>query len=1159
MSSPQTPLPRATISSWSIRNPIPTILFFIIMTVVGSVAFLGMRINNFPDIQLPVVNVTFVQQGAAPSELETQVTRKVEDSLSGIGSVKTITSFVNDGVSTTVVQFQLGVEVEKATNDVRNAVAEVRSNLPADIQDPIIQRQEVAGQALIEYIIRADGLSPEQLSWFVDNDIQKKILAQKGVAKIVRSGGVNREIHIELDPALLAGQGITAAEVSQQLRSTNINLPGGRLEIGGKEQSIRTLGNASSVDALSNTRIQLQNGSSVRLADLGTVIDTWAEPRERARFNGSEVVGFSVFRSVGSSEVAVAKGVREKIELIQKTHPNMVIEEVTASVDFVDESYLASMETLLIGAILAVFVVWLFLRDWRATFVSAMAMPMSLLPTFFVMYVLNDSFNVVSLLALSLTIGILVDDAIVEIENIVRHIREGKKPFEAAIEAADEIGLAVVATTATIIAVFAPVGFMPGVVGQFFKSFALAACVSVFFSLVVARTLTPLMGAYLMRATPEKEHKDPFWMEGYLKVLHWALSADMHWRGVFLSLGFGFGGILALTGGLEMLASGGTKSLIPTAIGLIVLVACFVFSIMFGRNQVKAGQCLGPIALGIAALTLMMAIGPFFAPNAKIELSSFIAPVIILVIGGALAFGFFKLMLKHGHCLLKMRWGVLGLGIGFFILSIFIAGKLPSEFIPVGDQGRSFMSVEVPPGAQLDDTDTVVTAMLNEIKKRPEVKSVYATIGMRRASAVINLVPRYNRKLTQQELEVEFNRLVKNYPGVRVSFGQEGGGGGAQVFTLASDNADDLERVSNDLERQMRSLPELQNVSSTSNLSRPEILVTPKPDQAALMGVSALDISNAARVATVGDFDQILAKYNQGDRQIPIRVLLENASRSDMDTLSNLKVPTKFGTSVPLSAVADIRFGSGPVQITRINRTRVATVRADLAPDVPAGIAQAAVRNLPVMKSLPEGTGELITGEQEDQAELGIGFGVAIATGIVLMYVVLVLLFKSFTIPITILTALPLSFGGAFFLMLVTNKAVSMPALIGLIMLTGIAAKNSILLVEYAIEAIAKGMGRYEAMIDSAHKRARPILMTTVAMGAGMLPIAVGWGADVAFRSPMAIAVIGGLITSTILSLVFVPVAYTLVDDLSQFLGRHTRKYFTAEKETTVAQPEAGE
>ena len=1028
------------ISSWSIRNPIPTLVFFMVMAVAGLIGFNQMRVNNWPDIDFPIVVVTVIRSGAAPEELQNQVTRIVEDSVSGLGGVRHIQSYVNEGASTTVVTFQLDTDLEKATNDVRNAVAGVRGNLPSDVQDPIVSRVENAGgQALLSYVIRSDSMSPEQLSWYVDNDIAKQVLSVKGVSALTRDGGVDREIRIELDPAKLAAQGVTAGDVSGQLRSFNVNLPGGRFNSGTSEQTIRTVGGAESIAELSDKRITLSNGSSVRLGDIATVSDTWSEPRTRARFNGNEAVGFSINRTRGTSEVDVATAVRASVEKLKAANPHIQIEQVASSVDDVKVSYDTSMEALLIGALLAVIVVWLFLRDWRATFVSAVAMPMSLAPTFFVMHAMNQSFNIVTLLALSLTVGILVDDAIVEIENIVRHIREGKKPYQAAIEAADEIGLAVVATTATLIAVFAPTGFMPGIVGQFFKCFAIASCVSVFFSLVVARTLTPLMGAYLLRVKPGQKEDEPFWMAGYLALLNFCLRHRF------------------------------------------IVVIC---------------------------------------------------------------------------------------SIAFFVGSIALLMTLPSDNIPAADNGMSVLTIKLPPGSTLAETDDVVKRAVSDLRKRSEVVSTYASENMETATVIVNLVqrdvpwvgkgpdgkfgvrifPAPLRKLTQPQFEQDFSKTLKTYPGVRASFGQSGGGGGTGVaYILASDNEKALFGAVQQLTQEMQGLKELANVSSADNLSRPEIKITPKPDQAALMGVSTSTISSAARVATIGDIDQILAKYNDGDRQVPIRVLLKADARDNVSNLTTLMVPTKFGTSVPLSAVADVSFGSGPITINRIDRTRIATVNADLN-GVPNGVAAMAVQKLPMMEKIQAGkvpgVRVIVDPNTEDFASMGINMALSLATGVLLMYVVLVLLFGSFSHPLTIILALPLCYGGAFIALILCHMAVSMPSLIGLIMLTGIAAKNSILLVEYAMVAMKDGMARHEALIESAKKRARPIIMTTVAMGAGMIPVAIGHNS---FRQPMAVAVIGGLITSTLLSLLFVPVAYVLVDKMSNFFGKFISPMFEAQ------------
>jgi HAE1 family hydrophobic/amphiphilic exporter-1 len=1012
------------ISSWSIRNPIPVVLLFIVLTIAGVMSYFNLRTNNFPDVDLPVVVVSVVQAGAAPTELETQVTRLVEDSVSGLGRVKHITSTVNDSVSSTSIEFELGVDLEKATNDVRNAIAGIRQNLPADVQEPIVQRFEFTQQPIAAYTVSAPGMSPEELSWFVDNTVTKRLLLIKGVSQISRDGGVTREIRIKLDPARLEAQGVSAAAVSNQLRTSNINLPGGRGAIGGAEQAIRTVGSATSIEALRETLIPVGN-RTVRLSDLGEIVDEWSEPRGRARFNGAEVVGFSISRSIGSSELDVYEATMAEIEKLDAERDDLTIEQVTNTTADVINNFHASVEALLLGAGLAVAVVFIFLRDWRATLIAAVAMPMSLIPTFWIMDLWGQSLNVVTLLALSLTIGILVDDAIVEIENIVRHIRDGKKPYPAALEAADEIGLAVIATTATLLAVFAPTGFMGGVVGQFFKSFAIATCVSVLFSLIVARTLTPLMAAYWLRDNQGKEHGEPFWMPPYQAMLRWCL---------------------------------------------------------------------------------------------------------------------------------RFRFVVLGGGIAFFAFSIFLASLLPGEFIPVEDLSRSNISVQLPPGSTLDETDAVVKRIDAELRARPEVRSVYASIGsattsfgpgggssageVRRATLTVNLVPKSERSIRQQAFEQEMGPVLRAIPGARVQFGVEGGGGGLISISLVGDDGAVLGEAAARLEREMRELPGLSNVVSTAALVRPEILITPKADVAALQGVSTQDISQVARVATLGDADQLLPKFNLGDRQVPIRVMLTEESRSDLALLRTLRVPTSSGAAVPLSAVADVTFGAGPNQLDRYDRLRVARLSAELSGGATLGSASAAINELPAMKALPPGVTQAVSGELESLQETFTGFAFAIVTGVLLMYVVLVLLFGSFFHPITILAALPVSFGGAFLALLLTGKGLSMPALIGIIMLTGIAAKNSILLVDYAIIAMKQGMSRHDAILDAAHKRARPIIMTTMAMGLGMLPIAMALGEGTEFRSPMAVAVIGGLITSTALSLVFVPAIFSLVDGVKTRLER---------------------
>ena len=1019
------------ISSWAIKNPIPVILLFILLTIAGIAGFKGMRINNNPDVDLPFVVVTAVRPGAAPSELETQVTRLIEDSIAGLGQVRHTNSTVVDGASTTFIEFELGVDHERVTNDVRNAMSNLRGSLPQDMQEPIVTRIDISGDPLITYVVKAPTLTPEQRSWFVDNDVSRALLALRGVGEVNRQGGVSREIEVALDPDRLAAQGVTAASVSQALVSSNADLPGGRVTISGAERAIRTLGAAGSVEQLRETRVPLPAGGTVRLADLGQVTDHWAEPRSRARSDGQEVVTFNMIRARGASEVQTAEKVRKAVEKLDEEHPELEIEEITSNVKYIEESYIASMEALIIGAVLAVLVVLLFLRDWRATFLAAVAIPMSLFPTFAILAPMNQSLNGVTLLALSLTVGILVDDAIVEIENMVRHMRGGKSPYAAAMEAADEIGLAVVATTFTIVAVFAPVGFMPGIIGQFFKAFALAACISVLFSLVVARLLTPLMGAYMLKADAKHEDKDPPWMGPYLKSLNWALNN---------------------------------------------------------------------------------------------------------------------------------RWKVLAMGVPMLVVSVVLAMALPFEFQPQADRGRAEFSVELPPGATLDETDAIVQRVTRELRARPEVTTVYASVGgnaVNKGQITADLTDK-GQRISQQAFSRQMVDKFAQIPGARIGAGSNNGGGpssgGSYTLRLLSDNGPALEAAARRVEAEMRAVPGLAHVVNTASIARPEIVVTPKADQAARAGVSAGAISQAVRVATIGDVDQNLPKYNLGDRQVPIRLRLDQSAREDIAVLQTLQVPSANG-SVPLNAVADVRFGAGPSQIDRQDRSRVATITAELD-GIVVGEATKRVHDLPSVKNLPAGVKEVAAGDAEFIQEMVTGFLGALITGILLMYVVLVLLFRSFAHPVTIMVALPLAIGGAFGLLVLAKSSFSISTLIGILMLMGIAAKNSILLVEYAIMAMQEhGMDKRTAIIDAAHKRARPILMTTVAMGAGMLPTAVGLGAEVEFRAPMAIAVIGGLITSTLLSLLYIPVVFVLMDGLKVRSERLMRRIFGGQHHVAAKKP----
>ncbi|MBK1722692.1 efflux RND transporter permease subunit [Thiocystis violacea] len=1009
------------VSAWSIRHPVPAILLFILLGLLGLAGFHALGIQNFPDIELPRVIVTANLEGAAPSQLETDVARKIEDQIATIGGVQHITTTLSDGSASIQTEFDIDINIETALNDVRNAVDTVRSELPQDMTDPIVSKVNTAGSAVITFTVGSDRLDEEALSWFVDNDVSKALLAVRGVGAVSRVGGVDREVGVDLDPTRMAALGVTASDISGRLKQVQQDASGGRGDIGAGVQSVRTLGAVHDIGEIGALDIPLDGGHSVRLDEIARVHDSIAERTAYALLNGRPVVGFSVTRLKGSSEVAVAEAVRAAVDRLRERYPQVRIAEAYDTVAPVLDNYQGSMELLYEGAFLAILVVWWFLRDWRATLVAAAALPLSIIPTFAAMHWLGFSLNVLTLLSMALVVGILVDDAIVEIENIVRHLRMGKKPIQAATEAADEIGVAVIATSLTLVAVFLPTGFMGGVPGKFFREFGITAAIAVVFSLAVARMLTPMMSAYLLKPHAPGGGEGRL-MRTYLTTAAWSLDH---------------------------------------------------------RKTTLLGAVL------------------------------------------------------------------------FFAGSIALVPLLPTGFIPPADVNQTAVKIELPPGSTLAETRDAAEQARQLLAPINDITSVFTTVGaiagagpfneggsadIRKASLMVNLVHRNDRARSQIEIEQEIRERLKALPGARVSVGI-GGVGERLQLVLAGDDPELLDRASKAVERDLRSLPNLGNISSNASLQRPEIHVDVDFARAADLGVTTSAIATAIRVATAGDFEVQLPKLNLPQRQIPIRVRLDPELRTDLDAIAHLRLPAWSG-QVPLSAVADVSLSSGPAQIDRLDRERNVTIDVELAGRA-LGEVMAQVDPLPSLQHLPPGISRPASGDAERMAQVFSGFATAMLTGILCIYIVLVLLFHDFLQPTTILTALPLSVGGAFAALLLTHNSFSLPSIIGVLMLMGIVTKNSILLVEYAVKARREhGLERREALLDACRKRAQPILMTTIAMVAGMLPTALGLGAEPSFRSPMAIAVIGGLLTSTVLSLLVIPVVFTFVDDLVKGLRR---------------------
>jgi multidrug efflux pump subunit AcrB len=1009
------------ISSWAIRNPVPPIVFFVVLLLAGIVSFMRMDVNDSPDVEFPFVEVSISQPGAAPTELETQVTQRVEAAIRGVNGVEEINSSVREGNSNTFVQFAIGTPVDRATNDVRDAVSQIRGDLPEGILEPQVVRAE-GGSQLAIFAVETSDMTLEELSWYVDNNVSKRLLGLPGMASVDRYGGVNREIRVILNPAAIQAQGITAAQVNQQLRQVNLDSAGGRAEIAGSEQAVRVLGNAGTAQQLSETQIALPGGRTVKLGTIAQVLDSTSEQRSISKLGGRQILSFGVTRAKGASDVSTYQAVEKELREIEKASDGRVkFNRIYTEVDSTIEQYESSMEMLWEGALLAVVVVLLFLRDWRATLISAVAIPLSAIPTFWFLDLMGFTLNFLSLLALSLVAGVLVDDAIVEIENIVRHMRMGKSAYQASIDAADEIGLAVLATTMAIVAVFLPVGLMPGISGQFFKNFGFTVVVAVLMSLFVARLITPLMAAYLLKSHGPAPHGENFVMRAYLSSLRFTLRH--RW---------------------------------------------------------------------------------------------------VTVVGGVLS----------------------------LVLTGLLFSQLSFTFMPPQDRDFSQVRIFLPPGSTRGQAEAVATRARQIVESAPEVQQVVERVNV--GSATLNLTLSEDRKRTSIEIERSLAPQLTAIADARVNFqsqsggGPEGGGGGGRDITLhlGSDNPVLLFEAANRIADEMETLPELRAPRVQGDLVRPEIVIRPRMDLAADLGVTTAALGQTIRLATLGDIDQNSARFSLSDRQVPIRVALPESARRDLDTLANLPVPTQSGGSVPLKAVADITFGAGPTTVQRTNQMRRTSVGADLAPGLVSGDVWPKIRQLPTMRNLPQGVIELELGDTKWQGELIRNFIIAVVSGILLVFAVLVLLYKRVLVPFVNMGSLLLAPLGAAVALNITGDPISLPVFIGLLMLLGIVAKNSILLVDFAVEEINRGVEKDLAILEAGHKRAQPIVMTTVAMVAGMVPVALSLTGDGSFRGPMGVTVIGGLIFSTILTLLIVPGTFSIALDVEKWLGSKLGRLF---------------
>ncbi len=1008
-------------SAYSIKNPLVAILLFSLLTLGGILGFSKMKIKQFPDISIPKININISYAGASPVQLETDIAKKVENKLTSLEGVKHIRSTLQTGSASIQVEFNLEKDLSEALEEVRSAVDEISGNLPAAAEKPVITKISTANFPVASYAISSDTMDSAELSWFIDDTLNKRLSGVNGLGSVSRIGGIERRIIVAANDTTLNSWNLPITALANQIASIQSDATGGLAKIGGGEQTIRILGAAKSIQELSNLSINTPKGAS-RLGEIASISDGFADLGSQALLNGRSVVAMNITASRTASEVTLIEDVDKALKKLSQELPYIKITKIYDNSEPVAEDYKASIQMLIEGCALAVIVVLLFLKDWRATLVAAAALPLSLIPTFLIMHLCGFSLNIISLLALSLVIGVLVDDAIVEVENIMRHLHMGKTPYEAAMEAADEIGLAVVATTFTLIAVFLPTAFMDGVIGQFFRQFGWTAAISVFISLMVARLVTPMMAAYILKAKPPKDEKTGKIMNGYLSIVQWTLNHRL--------------------------------------------------------------------------VTVILAVS-------------------------------------------------------LFIGSLSLAKMLSGEFVPPDDANQTQVSLELTPDAILDDTVRIAQMTADKIAQIPGVDSVFIAAGRastggdeglagatNTATLNISLKPRKQR-VSKLEIEHQISQAIQSVPSARFTVGQSATGDSGYGFSLVSDNSLLLERTTEDVLKAIRELPIVTSVTSSKPLPKPELAILPNALNMADKGVTTLDLANTLRIATSGDYTQALPKLNLDTRQIPIVVRLSDDVRQSESALKNLYIPSNISSlgSVKVSEIADIKFSTGAAQIDRLDRNRTVKITVQSAAELGEVVKQ--VKELDILQNLPDGITLIDEGQASEMAELFTGFAIAMAVGVFCIFGVLILLFHKILQPFTILIALPLSVGGALFGLVISGSTLSISSLIGFIMLMGIATKNSILLVDYAIIAEKNGMDRVSALLDACQKRARPIIMTSIAMGAGMLPLVLGMGdVDDSFRKPMAIAVIGGLITSTALSLVVIPVIYTLMEDFSGMFKR---------------------
>ncbi|HEX2203204.1 MAG TPA: efflux RND transporter permease subunit [Longimicrobium sp.] len=1072
------------ISDFAIKRPVVTVVTMLALVVFGVFALLNLDTDEFPEVDAPFIFVSVPYPGASPDIVEREVVDPIEEAVAGLSGVDQIQSQSLDGFGSIQVIFVYGTDPQQASQDIRDAISQIRGDLPTEMEEPILARFDPNDQPIVSLTLSSKTLGQAELTRIADPGLTRELRGIPGVAEVTVVGGVERELSVEVDPGRLQSAGVSMPQVLQALQAQNLAVPVGRLNEPLEERTIRLRGRLQNPAEFMGLVVATRAGVPVRLGDVATVRDGTEEPRSQALYNGQPAVGIDLVKAQNASTTAVAEAVLERVEVIQERLPaGATLEVVRNSGERVENSVENVQEALLEGAILTVLVVFLFLNSWRSTVITGLALPVSVLASFVAVWAFGFTLNTMSLLGLSLAIGILIDDAIVVRENIVRHVEMGKDHYTAAREGTDEIGLAVAATTFSIVCVFVPIAFMGGLAEQWFAPFALTIACSVLVSLFVSFSLDPMLSAYWPDPHREEHEKgfitrtlDRFnrWFDrranDYRHVVAWAL--DHRLAMVLIAAGSFIGalvvpakGILAFLAVMAVVTAG-------------VLVLTFV---PFGR-----GARGGTAQAGVAVLTL---VGIFMAIA--------VAPT---------------------------------------------AMKLGGEFFPRDDQSEFEVEIDTPPGSSLEYTRLKSEEVAAIARRLPEVRYTYTTIGGRGGSVdegrvFVRLVPKADRERGQDEVAAALREEAARIGGATAALATGNFGGTKQIMIqLQGPDITVLNRLAEQVEAEVRQVPGAVDVGLSTKGQKPELTVDLNRGLAGSLGVTAGQVAQALRPAFAGVDAGDWVDPSGETRDVYVRFAPEARQRTgDLERVP-LVLPGPGGETVtiPLGQVATVRRELGPAQINHLDRERVINVEANTE-GRPLSEVVGEIQTRIEGVRMPSGYQLSFGGETEDQTEVFGRIIFALLVAVMLMYLILVVQFGSFLDPLAILLSLPLSLVGVVLALWLAGSTLNLMSMIGIIMLMGIVAKNAILLIDFAKWSKESGLSTRDALIEAGAIRLRPILMTTFALIAGMLPVALGRGEGAQFRAPMGIAIIGGVVTSTFLTLLVIPTVWEILDDFREW------------------------